>query len=159
MAAKPQQGESNLAMVNRIVVLAFDGSESQPVKTALAAIAGMRANLAMSLCKRDFVGVPPAVSVSLGPEASTSELVTLRDFIGDLPVVVPIEQRHCLVTLNRLFKRAGLQELPVSGRYSVAVSGIAKDSAIDDMAKSTLEAAGVRKRINSGWVARQCSSV
>lgn len=150
-----RQGESNLAKVNRIVALAFLGPESQPVKTAPAAVAGMRANLAMSLCQQDFVGVPTAVSVSLGREASISDLETLRDFIGDLPVVVPIEHRHCLVPLNLLFKRAKLQELSVSGRYSVAVSGIAKGLAIEDIAKSTLEAAGVRKRIDSGWVAMQ----
>lgn len=158
VAAEPQQGESNLAKVNRTVALAFRGLESQPVKTAPAAVAGMRANLAMSFCKQDFVGAPTAISVSLGREASTSDLETLRDFIGDLPVVVPIEHRHCLAPLNLSFKRAKLQELPVSGRCSVAVNGIASGSAIEDMAKSTLEAAGVRKRINSGWITKERSS-
>ena len=152
-----RQRHTNFALVNRVVVLAFQTQMKSRPKGQTSPLCAMRVNLGEALFLPNFEkdGVRTELifenGIGLDSHSPTDDADRLIDLIGDLPVVTAGVQRARLGTLNAAFKRAGRSLLTENPRLSVDVSPL--DNSNPAMAAEAIfAAAGKSKRRDSGWL-------
>ena len=150
-----QQRQSNFALANQVIVLAFSVSSAPHIKDRKMELLTIQANLAEALFRPNF-GVGGEQFTSMLAQGDDSGcLDEVRSTIGNLPLVTAIDQKKHLNALSRAFKRAGLR--PLSANSNLSVDMETSDSRdLERVAKSLLANAGKRKRIDSGWLSPRC---
>ncbi|MDE0062965.1 MAG: hypothetical protein OXP09_06455 [Gammaproteobacteria bacterium] len=151
------QRHTNFALVNRVVVLAFQTHMKSRPKGQTSPLYAMRVNLGEALFLPNFEKESKRTvlvfenGIALDSHSSTDDADRLIDFIEELPVVTAGVQRARLATLNAAYKRAGRPLLAENPRLSVDVSPL-DNSNPALAAEAIFAAAGKSKRRDSGWL-------
>ncbi|MCY4499363.1 MAG: hypothetical protein OXC14_19020 [Rhodospirillaceae bacterium] len=145
------------ALVNRAIVLAFNGSKGPRKKGRTPPLIALRTNLGEALYLPGFEKYGERTEmcfengISLDDPADPDHAGRLREFVDNLPLVTAVSQRSRLTALISAIERAGLPSLASNPRLAVNVMASDGDDLLE-RAESVLIEAGTHKRRESGWL-------